>query len=138
MSPCQAERRGRWLNDPVLELLPGTRLVRLPEELVYIDRRGRRHVVPAGEVSDGMTSPAWSWGIIGSPLTPDYRRPCFLHDYYVVTLAIPLPEAHQLLKEGLLEARSGRLWRLRVWTFDWLVRRLGPKRKRSAEPCAAA
>lgn len=119
--------RGRWLNDPVLELLPGTRLVRTPVDLVYIDRRGRRHVAPAGSISDGMTSPPWSWGWVGSPLTPDYRRPCFLHDVYVVTRAIPSAEAHQLLKEGLLEAREGALWRLRVWAFDWLVRHFGPR-----------
>lgn len=119
--------RGRWLNDPVLELLPGTRLVRTPEPLVYIDRRGVEHVVPAGTTSDGMTSPAWSWGIVGSPLTPDYRRPTMLHDYYAVHRTVPSCAAHQLLKEGLLEARPGHAWRLRVWLFDFLVRHFGPR-----------
>jgi hypothetical protein len=119
--------RGTWLNDPLLHLLPGTRDVELPEELVYVDRRGHRHVVPLGTRSDGMTSPAWSWGLIGSPLTPDYRRPCFLHDFYVATQAVPSAYAHQLLRETLEEAREGGLWRARVWTFWALTRLLGPR-----------
>lgn len=118
--------RGTWLNDPVLHLLPGTRDVELPENLAYVDRRGHRHVVPRGTRSDGMTSPAWSWSLIGAPLTPDYRRPCFLHDFYVVTRLVPPAFAHQLLRETLEEARSGALWRVRVWLFWVITRVLGP------------
>lgn len=119
-------RRGYWLNDPVMHLLPGTRDVELPENLGYVDRRGVKHITPRLTRSDGLTSPAWSWGLIGSPLTPAYRRPAMQHDYHVTTRIIPSALAHQLLRESLEEAREGRFWRLRVAVFDWLVRRFGP------------
>lgn len=118
---------GRWLDDPELTLLPGRRDVRLPVPLRYRDRRGVLHTVPAGTESDGLTAPAWSWSIIGSPLTPDYRRPAIQHDYHCVTRLVPSAVAHQLLQETLEEARPGRLWRWRVAVFGWLVRTWGPR-----------
>jgi hypothetical protein len=119
--------RGVWLDDPVLFLLPGTRDVELPVDLRYVDRRGQLHVAPKASRSDGMTSPAWSWGIIGSPLTPEYRRPCFIHDVQVRTKSVPWREAHLLLCEMLEEARDGRLWRWRVALFRALLLRWGPR-----------
>lgn len=126
MAKAQAAH-GYWLNDPVLHLLPGTRDVELPENLGYVDRRGKRHIVPRGTRSDGMTSPAWSWGLIGAPLTPEYRRPCFLHDYHVKTQCVPSAYAHRLLRESLGDARAGRVWQCRVWVFWLLLVLFGPR-----------
>lgn len=118
---------GRWLDDPALTLLPGRRDVQLPVPLRYRDRRGVLHTVPADTISDGLTAPAWTWSLIGSPLTPDYRRPAILHDYYCVNRLVPSHVAHQLLEESLEEERPGRLWRWRVAVFGWVVRRWGPR-----------
>lgn len=119
--------RGNWLNDPVFELIPGKRDIRLPEDLHYVDRTGVTHTVPAGFVCDGMTSPAWTWSLIGAPITPEYRRPTALHDWYCVHRTIPAARAHALLRESLEEARPGRVWRWRVAVFDALVRWFGPR-----------
>ncbi len=118
--------RGCWLSDPVLELLPGSRNVRLPVSagpLVYVDRRGQRHEVPGGWISDGLTSPAWTWSIIGSPLTPRYRRPAFLHDFHVVTQLVSHAESVRLLRETLTEGGTSSS---RSTIFSLLVRLFGP------------
>jgi hypothetical protein len=110
--------RGTWHNDPVLHQLPGTRDVELPEEFVYVDRHGHRHVVPARQRSDGMTSPAWSCGLIGSPLTPDYRRPCVLHDYHVRTQSIPSARASAAAGDAGRGPRGATLGGARVAVLD--------------------
>lgn len=118
---------GVWLSDPVLELLPGSRNVRLPVDaapLVYIDRMGDRFEVPGGWVSDGLTSPAWTWSVIGSPLTPRYRRPAFLHDFHVVTKCVSQAESVRLLYETLIEGGTS-VRRARF--FTWLVKHFGPQ-----------
>ncbi len=119
--------RGCWLSDPVLELLPGSRNVRLPVNagpLVYIDSMGERFEVPGGWISDGLTSPAWTWSVIGSPLTPRYRRPAFLHDFHVVTQLVSHAESLRLLRETLSEGGTGVT---RAQLFCELVRCFGPR-----------
>lgn len=120
-------RVGRWLSDPVLELLPGSRNVRLPvaaDPLVYIDSMGTRYEVPGGWISDGLTSPAWTWSVIGSPLTPRYRRPAFLHDFHVLTRIVSQPESVRLLYETLLEGGTSAR---RARFFTALVAVFGPQ-----------
>ena len=115
---------GRWLSDPVLELLPGTRDVRYPPDVVYVAANGARHVIPAGTVSDGLTAPAWTWGVIGSPLTPRYRRPAALHDVHVVTQSVSKRRSVELFYETLVEGGTSRA---RAWVFTRLVWWFGPR-----------
>lgn len=122
-------RSGAWLSDPVLHLVPGTRTITLPEDLTYVAADGTRHTVPAGFQCDGMTSPPWTWGIIGSPLTARYRRPCILHDWYCVSHGIPSATAHHLLRVTL---REGGVSRWRAWLMWRLVAWFGPRWDSSA------
>jgi hypothetical protein len=115
---------GRWLANPVLELLPDSRLVRFPEDVEYRSANGEHHVIPQGTISDGLTAPAWTWSVIGSPLTPRYRRPAGLHDVHVTTHNVTKAQSIALLYETLREGGTGRL---RARLFVTLVRWFGPK-----------
>jgi hypothetical protein len=115
---------GRWLSNPVLELIPDTRLVRFPEDVEYRTADGEHHVIPQGTISDGLTAPAWTWGIIGSPLTPRYRRPAALHDVHVVTRMVSKRRSVEMLYETLVEGGTSRV---RAWLFTRLVWWFGPK-----------
>jgi hypothetical protein len=117
-------RVGRWLANPVLELLPDSRDVRFREDCTYVAADGAWHTIPAGTRSDGLTAPAWAWSVIGSPLTPRYRRPAGLHDVHVTTQNVSKARSIALLYETLREGGTGRL---RAWLFCWLVRWFGPK-----------
>lgn len=118
-APGPAWGRGHWSDDPVLDLLPGTRDIRLPVPLTYC-HAGTAYTIPAGFRSDGMTAPPWSWGLGGMPLSPRYRRPCLLHDWLCVTRPVPSIHAHHLLRAALLGEGVPRwhawlIWRLVAW-----------------------
>lgn len=115
---------GRFLQNPVLELLPDTRDVRYPVDVVYEAADGQQYVIPQGTISDGLTAPAWTWSLIGSPLTPRYRLPAGLHDVLVRTRSVSKRRSVELLEEALVSKGTSRA---RALGFARLVWWFGPR-----------
>lgn len=75
---------GWFEDDPVLELLPDGRSVRLVESLRFV--RSGRHAfdtieVPAGFVCDGASIPRILWPLSGGPFEGKHRDGAIVHDY---------------------------------------------------------
>jgi hypothetical protein len=100
---------------------------RLVEDFGYESRSGRVFTVPAGFLTDFASVPRLFWPIL--PLSDAvYDKAAVIHDYAVRNrreLGISLLECHQVFREALLCAGTGR-WKARVMygavvAFGWII-----------------
>jgi hypothetical protein len=72
-----------WGTFPVpakVELLDDGRQLRLQEDFVYLDPRGRAWTAGKNSVVDGASIPKAFWTITGGPLEGKYRNASIVHD----------------------------------------------------------
>lgn len=104
-----------------VRFLPGGR-VRLLRPIWYYDDVGAT-ALPAGEESNGTTSPSLSWPLIGHPYSYSTLPPALMHDAWLRRL--PAPTRHTIRE----------YWRLRTWAdrrYRRALRRWGAGRVRTA------
>ena len=89
-------------NLRVKPLYNGTRRVRLLEELVYIDPRGKRWIAPKGAVVDGASIPQIFQNIIGTPYGGEYTLASVIHDVACNEQKEPWEEVHQMFYDAML------------------------------------
>jgi hypothetical protein len=65
-----------WLNQPADD----ARDMKLLEEFIYSDSKGKRWDAPVGSIINGASIPQWLWDTIGSPYTGCYRNASIVHD----------------------------------------------------------
>jgi hypothetical protein len=86
----------------VKPLYDGTRRVRLLEELVYIDPRGKRWTAPKGAVVDGASIPRIFQNVIGTPYGGEYTLASVIHDVACYEQTEPWEEVHQMFYDAML------------------------------------
>jgi len=106
----------QWLKDG--------RLMRLMEDVIYLDRNLKEWKAPKGAVVDGASIPRFFWRIIGSPFVGKYRRASAIHDYYCATKTEPHKEVHQMFYECMLSDGVGKT---KAKMMYWAVRCCGPR-----------
>lgn len=61
----------------------GNRIMILEEDFFYIDKKGKKWLVPKKGELNGATIPRSLWCLIGPPFVGSYRRASVVHDYFV-------------------------------------------------------
>ena len=86
----------------VKPLNDGTRRVKLLEELIYIDPRGKRWTAPKGSVVDGASIPKVFQKVIGTPYGGEYTLASVIHDVACMEQKEPWEEVHQAFYDAML------------------------------------
>ena len=89
-------------NLRVEPLYDETNRVRLLEELVYIDPRGKRWTAPKGAVVDGASIPKVFQNVIGTPYGGEYTLASVIHDVACNEKTEPWEEVHQMFYDAML------------------------------------
>lgn len=97
--------------------------VRLLEPLTWTDAH-ETLTVPAGFISDGVTSPAITWPFVGHPYSGSLLRAAVLHDWECVVRESPSPAVH---RRFWLALRASGVGRVRAWLLWAAVRAFGPR-----------
>jgi len=92
---------GQWLSRATVHLLDNGRDVELANNLLFMDKHGVLHTVPAGFVSDGSSHPKITWSYFGGPLSGKYRRGALLHDG-LLRQGMEPDRAHALFRDAML------------------------------------
>jgi hypothetical protein len=71
----------RFLNSPVVKLLPDGRNIQLISDLTFVDEADLEWPVPKGAEVDGASIPKPFWSIIGGPYEGKYRDASIIHDF---------------------------------------------------------
>ena len=86
----------------VKPLNDGTRRVKLLEELIYIDPRGKRWIAPKGSVVDGASIPKVFQKVIGTPYGGEYTLASVIHDVACMEQKEPWEEVHRAFYDAML------------------------------------
>jgi len=93
--------------------------VRLLEELVFIDRHGKKWTAPKGYVVDGATIPKFFQGFIGTPYGGQYVLASVIHDVAYDQKKVSWQEVHQVFYDAMLasgvEARKASIMYMAVY-----------------------
>lgn len=102
-----AEPSCSFSGNPIVELLPDGRTVRLQATFRFVDSANRTWIVPAGITSDGASIPQIFWSVIGGPFEGPYRAPAIVHDYFCLTRRRKSSDVHRMFYEAMLCAQVG-------------------------------
>ena len=93
--------------------------VRLLEDLIFIDRKGKKWTSPKGSVVDGATIPKAFQGMIGTPYGGEYVLASVIHDVAYDEKKESWEEVHRAFYDALLasgvEAKKASLMYLAVY-----------------------
>jgi hypothetical protein len=83
--PDRGPLEPKFLTPVRVEFLRGAgsehgRLVRVLEDIRFVDSFGEEWLTPRGNVADGATIPFWLWPIIGGPYEGEHRDGALIHD----------------------------------------------------------
>jgi hypothetical protein len=80
----------------------GTRRVKLLEDLVFIDAKGKRWTAPKGRVVDGATIPEFFQDFIGTPYGGQYVLASVIHDIAYEDKKETWQDVHQAFYDAML------------------------------------
>lgn len=72
------------------------REMKLLEDLIYVDPKGKRWIAKKGYVTDGATIPKVFWSLVGGPFDGQYREAAVIHDQYCDTKSEPSKDVHRI------------------------------------------
>lgn len=90
---------GHFNNTVKVEWLRGNqgeRRMRLLEDFIYVDPKGKVWLAPKGSVTDGASIPRALWTLIGAPYEGQYREAAVIHDVYCETKSEPHQDVHRI------------------------------------------
>jgi hypothetical protein len=128
-----------WGEFPVparVELLDDGRQVRLLEDFVYLDPRGRAWTASKDSIVNGASIPKAFWTITGGPFEGKYRNASIVHDEACVRMTEPSENVHLMFYEacrcgGVSEYQAKVLYAA-VYHFGpkWTIRRVMEQKTR--------
>lgn len=100
--------KSEWLEDD-------PRKMRILEDVVFTDSKGRKWIALEQSIVDGASIPRFFWRVIGSPFVGFYRRPSVIHDVYCVNQLRPAQEVHDcflemMLADGVTEKKAATMY----------------------------
>lgn len=104
--------RGQFSNTVKTEWLEDDpRKMRLLEDVVFTDSKGKKWVAQAYSVVDGASIPEFLWEEVGSPFVGLYRRASVIHDVYCGNHMRPHEDVHRcfyemMIADGVSEAKA--------------------------------
>ena len=116
-----------WGEFPVparVELLDDGREVRLLEDFVYLDPRGRAWTASKNSVVNGASIPKAFWTIAGGPFEGEYRNASIVHDEACVRMTEPSETVHLMFYEA---CRCGGVPEYKAKVLYAAVYHFGPK-----------
>lgn len=90
---------GRFEGVVKVEWLRGDeseRKMKLLEDFIYIDPKGKKWVAPKGYATDGASIPQAFWTLVGGPFEGAYREAAVIHDWYCDTKEEPWKDVHRI------------------------------------------
>jgi hypothetical protein len=89
-------------NLKVEPLEDGTGRVKLLEDLVFIDSKGKKWTAPKGHLVDGATIPEFFQSFIGTPYGGAYVLASVIHDVAIDEKKEPWQEVHRVFYDAML------------------------------------
>ena len=125
----------RGFHSPLRRELVDHPINKLVDVLVYVDRYGRRWVVPIGFHGDSASIPFPFR--MALPRHGRYSRPAWLHDWLFTTRPVGLRESNMLMMDAMRDDRVRRTqrWPIRAglmvgsW-LPWLRHKVLPENRR--------
>jgi hypothetical protein len=96
----QSSTWGSFPAKPKVELEDDGRDLRLLEDFVYIDSRGKVWSAQKDLIVDGASIPRLFWTITGGPLEGEYRNASIVHDAGCDRMTEPWEEVHAMFYEA--------------------------------------
>ena len=93
---------GRFIGNFDFRALEDGRKLKLLNDLVFIDPKGKKWVAPKGHIVDGASIPRALWTVVGSPLVGKYRMASVIHDVACDEKKRPWKEVHKVFHYAML------------------------------------
>ncbi|MGL4464544.1 MAG: DUF1353 domain-containing protein [Planctomycetia bacterium] len=119
--------KDEWGSFPVsakVELLDDGRQLKLLEDFVYVDPRGRAWTAGKDSIVNGASIPKALWSITGGPLEGKYRNASIVHDEGCVKMTEPSERVHLMFYEA---CRCGGVPEYQAKVLYAAVYHFGPK-----------
>jgi uncharacterized protein YgiM (DUF1202 family) len=129
---ASAQQAGGFFGDLVLKPLADGVTMEVGAPFGFIDGKGRRWEVEAGDKTDGASIPRALWSIVGSPFTGRYLRAAVIHDRYCDNKHRSWMDTHEIFYEAMLASGVAQKQALLMWAA---VYRFGPRWTRSESVC---
>jgi hypothetical protein len=100
---CPSISNDEWGKFPAsakVELLDDGRQLKLLEDFVYLDPRGRAWTANKDSVVNGASIPRVFWTITGGPLEGKYRNASIVHDEWCVRMTETSEKVHLMFYEA--------------------------------------
>lgn len=98
--------RSYFIGDVNTKWLKDGRKMKLLDDFIFVDSRGKKWIASKGCVVDGASIPKILWTRYGSPFVGKYRRASVIHDVYCVTKTEPHEEVHAMFYEVMLRDKT--------------------------------
>lgn len=98
--PVSYDEWGKFPVPAKVELLDDGRQLKLLEDFVYLDPRGRAWTAKKNFVVNGASIPQAFWTITGGPLEGKYRNASIVHDEGCVRMTEPSQMVHLMFYEA--------------------------------------
>lgn len=124
--PVTTKEWGEFPAPAKVEFLDDGRQVRLLEDFVYLDPRGRAWTASKDSIVNGASIPKAFWTIAGGPLEGKYRNASIVHDEACVRMTEPSQNVHLMFYEA---CRCGGMGEYQAKVLYAAVYHFGPKWK---------
>lgn len=93
---------GTFIGNFNFQALGDGRKIKLLNEIIFIDFKGKKWIAPKGHIVDGASIPRNLWSIIGSPLVGKYRIASVIHDVACDGKTQSWQATHRVFYEAML------------------------------------
>ena len=90
------------VNPVITEWLADGRLMRILNDVSFLDSSGKLWIAKSGTIINGASIPRFFWRVIGSPYVGKYRRSAVIHDAYYDSQDEPRKKVDQMFYECMI------------------------------------